>query len=76
MATKTANVMARVEPDDILVVADLTDFNNAAGSYTVPAKVLVDTTGDIGVSGNYQVRVDIREGSAPTEEKPAEEPLE
>ena len=72
----TSADVARVEPDDILVVADLTDFNNAAGSYTVPAKVLVDTTGDIGVSGNYQVRVDIREGSAPTEEKPAEEPLE
>ena len=72
----TSADVARVEPDDILVVADLTEFNNAAGSYTVPAKVLVDTTGDIGVSGNYQVRVDIREGSAPTEEKPAEEPLE
>ena len=67
----TADV-ERVTPDDILVVADLTDFNNAAGSYTVPAKILVDTTGDIGVAGNYQVRVDIREGSAP----PADEPIE
>ena len=33
-------------------------------------------TGFSDAPGNYQVRVDIREGSAPTEEKPAEEPLE
>ena len=66
----------KITPDDILVVADLTDFNNAVGSYTVPAKILVDTTGDIGISGNYQVRVDIREGSEPEAEEPAEEPID
>ncbi|MEG1988073.1 MAG: CdaR family protein [Oscillibacter sp.] len=55
-----ADVMA-VSGEDILVLADLTDFSSAAGSYTVPATVLVESGGDVGVSGTYQLRVTISE---------------
>lgn len=59
----TSADVAAVTGDDIIVVADLTDFNNAVGSYTVPAKVLISTGGDVGVSGTYQVRVNISDGT-------------
>lgn len=59
--------VAAIAGDDILVVADLSDFGGAAGTYTVPAKILVEGGRDIGVSGTYQVRVDISE---PSEEEP------
>ena len=67
-----------VTGDDIIVVADLTDFNNAVGSYTVPAKVLINSGGDVGVSGTYQVRVNISDApeDQPTEEQPGEESAE
>lgn len=70
-----------VTGEDIMVVADLTDFNNAVGSYTVPAKVLVNSGGDVGVSGSYQVRVNISDvpDDQPSEEpdqEPAEEPAQ
>ena len=67
-----------VTGDDIIVVADLTDFNNAVGSYTVPAKVLINSGGDVGVSGTYQVRVNISDApeDQPTEEQPGEESTE
>ena len=48
-------------------MADLTDYSAAAGGYTVPARVLVETSGNIGVSGTYQVRVNIRELTEETE---------
>ena len=65
----TADV-EKITGEDIMVVADLTDFNNAVGSYTVPAKILIDTDGDIGITGSYQVRLNISEH--PHEETPGE----
>lgn len=53
--------LAAVTGEDIVVTADLTDFGDAAGTYTVPARVEVRTSGDVGVSGTYQVRVNISE---------------
>ena len=49
------------------MVADLTDYSAAAGGYTVPARVVVETSGDIGVTGTYQIRVNIRELTEETE---------
>ena len=63
----TADDVAAISGEDILVVADLTDYSAAAGGYTVPARVLVETSGNIGVSGTYQVRVNIRELTEETE---------
>lgn len=46
---------------DIMVVADLSDYAEASGTYTVPATVkILDETLDIGVSGTYQVQVKIQ----------------
>ena len=68
----TSSDVEKITGDDIMVVADLTDYNNAVGSYTVPAKVLIDTNGDIGVTGTYHVRVNISE-TPPTAEAPETE---
>lgn len=65
----TSADVAAVTSEDILVVADLSGFSAAAGSYTVPARVLVETSGDVGVSGTYQVRVNIQDPSQETEEE-------
>lgn len=69
----TSADVSRITGDNIMVVADLTDFNNAVGSYTVPARVLIDSGGDIGIAGTYQVRVDISESREEPTEEPAEE---
>lgn len=51
--------IAQVTADDILVTADLTDVSSASGSYTVPAKITVDTDGDVGPVGDYQIKITI-----------------
>ncbi len=56
----TADVAA-VKPDHITVLADLTDYSAASGSYTVPARIVVDGAGDIGIRGTYDVRVVIQD---------------
>ena len=78
----TSADVAEVTAENIMVVADLTDFNNAVGSYTIPAHILVETDGDIGITGTYQVRLNIsdhppvadpgEEGDAPDGETPEE----
>ena len=65
----TSADVAAVTSEDILVVADLSGFSAAAGAYTVPARVLVETSGDVGVSGTYQVRVNIQELTQDEEEE-------
>ena len=57
---RSADVEA-VGREHVTVVADLSDISSASGNYTVPASVLVTTTGDVAVVGNYQVRVNISE---------------
>ena len=59
--------------EDISVKVDLSDYTAASGTYTVPAEVSV-TKGDIGISGEYQLQITIREGVElpPEEEDPAE----
>ena len=58
--------------DDFVVVADLSDYSGASGTYTVPATIQVDPDLDVGVSGTYQVQARILESSV--EETPEEEP--
>lgn len=69
----TQEDVSALTAEDISVTADLSDYSAASGTYTVPAQVIV-SKGDIGISGEYQIQVTIREG---TEEPPPEElPLE
>ena len=46
------------------VIVDLSDFGSAAGGYTVPATVRVKNGTDVGVSGSYQVRVNIQDSDS------------
>jgi len=55
--------------EDIAVSVDLTDYSAASGTYTVPAEVTVKK-GDIGISGEYQIQITIKEGA---EEPPPED---
>lgn len=55
----TAADVEKITEESLMVVADLTDYNNAVGSYTVPVKILIDSEGDIGIKGTYQVRLNI-----------------
>lgn len=66
-----------VTGEDLVAVADLTDFSSAAGTYTVPVTIR-STKGDLGVSGTYQIRVTLREDQSepPEEEPPADQPEE
>ena len=63
----TAADMASVTPEDITVTADLTDVTAASGSYTVPAEVTVGNGADVGVVGEYQVKITISEDTGQTE---------
>ena len=45
------------------MVADLSDFGSALGTYTVPATIENSSGVDIGISGSYEVQVTIREPS-------------
>lgn len=57
--------------EDLSVQVDLSDYSAASGTYTIPAEVQV-SKGDVGISGEYQIQVTIRE--AVEEPPPEEEP--
>jgi hypothetical protein len=64
----TADDVGAVTPEDISILADLQDVSSASGSYTVSAVIRVNTDGDIGVVGTYQVRVTIADEEPTGEE--------
>lgn len=66
----TAADVASVTSEDVTVVADLTDVTAASGSYTVPVRVVIGNSVDVGVRGEYQVRVTISEDTGQTGENP------
>ena len=68
----TAEDVAAVTDGQISVRADLSDYASASGTYTIPAEVSVRSR-DVGITGTYQVQVNIRE-NAP--EEPPETPEE
>ncbi len=49
--------LADVTGDDVRVQADLSELGSATGSYTVPARVTVVGTDDVGAVGTYKVTV-------------------
>lgn len=64
----TSGDVGAVTPDDVVIVADLRDVGSASGSYTVPVTVRVDTAGDVGVVGSYQIRITVSDQEPPEEE--------
>lgn len=63
-----------VLPEDVTAIVDLTDVTAASGSYTLPARVQIQTSGDVGIVGTYQVRVSISD--TPPEAPPDDSPEE
>lgn len=70
----TSEDVAVVTGEDISVEVDLDNYAAASGTYTVPATVKVETSGDIGVTGTYHLQVTIHERSPepPEPETPEE----
>jgi len=62
----TSADIAAITPDMVSVIADLKDVSSASGSYTVPAKVQVNSDGDIGAVGSYQIKLTISEAGSET----------
>lgn len=71
----TEEDVAALSGEDIAVTVDLTDYSAASGTYTVPAKVSV-SKGDIGISGEYQIQVSIKEGTEEPEDEPESVPAD
>jgi len=57
----TAAEMEGITGEDVAVVADLSDYAVASGTYMIPAQVRVGAGKTIGVSGTYQIQVRIPE---------------
>lgn len=53
--------VSAVNGENITLVVDLSDYGSALGSYAIPAEVEIDSGGDIGVTGEYEIQVTIRE---------------
>jgi YbbR domain-containing protein len=51
-----------ITANDIQITADLSDVSSASGSYTVPATIKVNSDGDVGVVGTYQIKITISNG--------------
>lgn len=72
----TSAVVTSLTSDDIIVIADLSDYTGASGTYSVPATVKVTSGADVGVSGTYQVQARISETPStndPMVQAPSEE---
>ncbi|MBQ1620678.1 MAG: hypothetical protein II094_06720, partial [Oscillospiraceae bacterium] len=53
--------LAKLNAENIMLVADLSDVGDASGTYTVPAKVVTDDGYDVGEVGSYEVTVRLYE---------------
>lgn len=58
----TAEQLNAIHPENITLVADLTDYQESVGSYMVPVKVRVDGFTDVGAVGDYTISAEIRKG--------------
>ena len=66
----TAADVATITEENVFVTADLSEYTGASGTYTVPAEVTIIGAGDVGIRGEYEVKVNIQE---PEPEIPPEE---
>lgn len=71
----TGEDVSALTGEDVAVTVDLSDYSAASGTYTVPAEVTV-LKGDVGISGEYQIQVSIKEGAGEPSPEPAPPPEE
>lgn len=55
----SADVLSKIQANNIRIVADMTDFSGATGIVEPTAKVYIDGFTDVGAVGSYKVYVDI-----------------
>lgn len=67
------DTLAPITDGMLKAVADLTDVNDASGTYTVPARILVEGDPDVGTTQSYQLTVRIG-WPAPEPENGTEQP--
>ena len=53
--------IAQLKPENIWIVADLSDLGNAAGTFSVDAKVHIDGFPNMGAVGDYKITVTLAE---------------
>ena len=57
----TSSDISQLKADNIWIVADLSDLGNAAGTFSVDAKVHIDGFPDMGAVGDYKITVSLAE---------------
>ncbi|MBR3640770.1 MAG: hypothetical protein IKN53_01920, partial [Oscillibacter sp.] len=60
----TTHALAELSSEDVTAVADLTDFSEASGTYTVPCEIRIAEEKNVGVSGTYQIQIRISDAEA------------
>ena len=56
----TEEQLRQIHAENITLVADLTDYQDAEGAYMVPVRVRVDGYTDVGAVGDYTISLEIR----------------
>ena len=59
----TEEQLRQIKAENITLVADLTEYEEAAGTYMVPVRVRVDGFTDVGAVGDYTISVEIKKAS-------------
>lgn len=58
----TPEDLSSVKAENLRAVADLTDYNESAGTYIVDVKIYVDGASNVGAVGDYQISVELKKG--------------
>lgn len=56
--------LSLVSADDLVAVANLTDYELTTGSFIVPVRIQVDGSTDVGAIGEYNISVEIRKAES------------
>lgn len=69
----TSEDLDAITEEQLTLVADMSDFSAVTGTYTVPVTLEVASGGDIGVDGEYQIQVTLRESGPEEPPEPGED---
>ena len=58
----TPEDLASVRAENLRAVADLTDYNESAGTLIVDVRIYVDGASNVGAVGDYQISVELKKG--------------
>ena len=58
----TPEDLSSVRAENLRAVADLTDYNESAGTFIVDVRIYVDGASNVGAVGDYQISVELKKG--------------